>query len=375
MQTNATTTLIDDLESALASGDATQRIKTLERVTDLFVSGAPGFSPEQIGVFDDIFLRISERIEATALARLSRLLAPVRQAPPQVTRALAFNDDIVIAAPILSRSESLSDADLQSLAASMGPEHMLAISHRVTLNVSVTDILIERGNRTVVNSIAANRGARFSYAGLRTLVNRSANDDELALNIGLRPDLPVHHMVMLTERASAAVREKLVKANPAAAIVVQEVLANVVNGLRSQLRDASVKYREALAKVAELQRAGQLTEAALYGFARERKFEETAATLALMCRVPIDVVERALVDHGAEGVLILGKVAGLSWTSVKAVLLIQAANRGISAQDLETAMNSYTRLQENSARRVLGFYHARYGPSKKSESRADVAAG
>ena len=41
-------------------------------------------------------------------------------------------------------------------------------------------MLVERGDREVVHSVVKNVGARFSDAGFRMLVKRSAGDDDLA---------------------------------------------------------------------------------------------------------------------------------------------------------------------------------------------------
>ena len=57
--------------------------------------------------------------------------------------------------------------------------------------------------------------------------------------------------------------------------------------------------------------------------------------------------------------LILTKLAGFSSTTVKAILLLKTADRGMSAQDLDQALMSYGRLQTDTARRVLGFYRTR----------------
>ena len=76
--------------------------------------------------------------------------------------------------------------------------------------------------------------------------------------------------------------------------------------------------------------------------------EETAIALSLLCDTPIDVVERALLDPGAEIVLILAKVAGLSATTTRAILLLRAADRGMSAKD-DQALTSFNRLQPNTA--------------------------
>src|SRR5262249_48587267 len=98
---------------------------------------------------------------------------------------------------------------------------------------------------------------------------------------------------------------------------------------------------------------------ALYQCSREPRFEQIVVALSLPCDVEVDVVERAMLDPGAEVALILAKFANLSWTTAKAILLLQSAERGISAQDLDQAMSNFSRLQPETARRVLGFYRTR----------------
>jgi len=79
----------------------------------------------------------------------------------------------------------------------------------------------------------------------------------------------------------------------------------------------------------------------------------------------IDVVERALLDPGHEILLILVKIAGLSSTTAKAILLLRAADRGMSAQDLDQALTTFGRLNPETARRVLDFYNSRRkGPAQ-----------
>ena len=46
-------------------------------------------------------------------------------------------------------------------------------------------------------------------------------------------------------------------------------------------------------------------------------------------------------------------------TTAKAILLLEATDRGMSAQDLDLALTSYARLQAETARRALGFYRTR----------------
>lgn len=356
--------LLDELETALASGDNSRRIQMLSRIADLFVSGAPHFSEAQIGVFDDVMVRLVNTIEAKARAKLAHRLAPIGNAPANVINLLAFDDDIEVAQPILMHSERLQERDLLAHATTKSQQHLLAITRRKSLSEAVTDMLVERGDRDVVHSVVKNAGARFSDAGFRMLVTRSTGDDALATEVGMRSDIPRPHFLMLLEKASTAVRARLAAENPAAGSAIEGVVAEIVGGIRNDARNASPDFAAAQAAVERQNRIRALGEAEVYQYARDRKFEETAIALSILCDTPIDVVERALLDPGTEIVLILAKVAGLSSTTTKAILLLRAADRGMSAQDLDKALTSFSKLQPDTARRVLGFFRTRIkGPA------------
>jgi uncharacterized protein (DUF2336 family) len=351
--------LLDELEAALTSGTNARRIEMLTRITDLFVGGATRYSEDQIGLFDDVMARLVHTIEAKARAKLSHRLAPVANAPVNVVTMLAFDDDIEVARPVLTQSERLDERALVANATSKSQQHLYAIAQRKSLSEAVTDVLVERGDRNVVHSVVKNTGARFSDAGFRVLVTRSAGDDDLAAEVGMRPDIPRQHFLVLLEKASSAVRGRLAAENPQANTTIEGVVAEVVGGIRNEARNASRDFAAANEAVVRQNRIRRIGEAEIYQYARERKFEETAIALSLLCDTPIDVVERALLDPGAEIVLILAKVAGLSSTTTKAILLLRAADRGMSAKDLEQALSSFNRLQPDTARRVLGFFRTR----------------
>jgi uncharacterized protein (DUF2336 family) len=362
---NGTLSLLDELETTLASGTSSRRIEILTSVTDLFINGAQRFSEAQIGVFDDVMARLMVRIEAKARAKLAQRLASIANAPSNVIHLLASDDDIEVARPVLTRSERLGEHTLVATANSKSQQHLYAITQRDALSEAVTDILVERGDRDVVHAVVKNRGARFSDAGFRVLVTRSDGDDALASEVGMRSDIPRPHFLMLLEKASSAVRARLAAENPQASTTIDGVMAEVVGGIRDEIRNSSPAFAAAEAEVARQNRIRRIGEAEIYQYARDRKFEETAIALALLCDTPIDVVERALLDPGAEIVLILAKVAGLSSTTTKAVLLLRAADRGMSTEDLEQALMSFNRLQPETAKRVLGFFRTR---AKKPEA-------
>src|ERR1700736_1535214 len=153
-------------------------------------------------------------IENSAKALLSNRLAPVDRAPPLTIRALAFDDVIEVAAPVLSQSERLDDEALIETARNKSQAHLMAISTRKALSGAVTDVLVLRGSDEVIHSTVSNPGAEFSERGFTRLIDRAEGDDELATCLGLRPTIPRHLYLKLIARASVAVRERLETRHP-----------------------------------------------------------------------------------------------------------------------------------------------------------------
>jgi uncharacterized protein (DUF2336 family) len=366
--------LIDELEATLSAGNDARRVEILSRLTDLFVGAAESYSVEQVCVFDDVMARLVGTIEAKARAVLAQRLAPIANAPSGVIHLLAFDDDIAVAEPVLQLSQRLDDAALVANANIKSQRHLFAISRRQQLSEAVTDILVHRGDRDVVHSVAQNAGARFSDAGFQTLVVSAADDDDLATFVGKRGDIPRRHLLMLLAKASAAVRARLTAENPQAAALIDEVVADVASEMRYGTRQASADFATAQAAVEQLHRLRRIGEAEVLQYARERKFEETAIALSILCDTPIDVVERALLDPGAEIVLILAKVAQFSVSTTKTLLLLRAADRGMSAKDLDQALASFNRLQPDTARRVLSFFRTRTKRERERTTAEAVAA-
>src|SRR6201990_195903 len=210
----ASVSLLDELQTTLAHGTVARRVETLRSVTDLFINGAVDYSDQQIGLFDDVFQCLMEHIETSAKALLANRLAPIETAPPLTVRALAFDDLIEVAAPVLSQSERLDDDALIETARNKSQAHLMAISTRKTLSGAVTDVLILRGDDDVVQNTVNNPGAQFTERGYGRLVARAEGDDNLAACIGLRPSIPRHHYLKLLAKASDTVRARLEAANP-----------------------------------------------------------------------------------------------------------------------------------------------------------------
>ncbi len=354
--------IITEIEGTFASGSVEKQAEILRRVTDLFLAGADKYSEEHVDLFDGVISRIAEKIETKVRAELAHRLAPADNAPPKTIRTLARDKSIDVAGPILSLSNRLSDDDLLTIASDNSQERLLAISKRSTLSEKVSDVLVTHGNRDVVLSVTQNEGARFSNAGYDTLVDRSINDEVLAICVSMRKDIPQEHFNALIAKASDVVFEKLAASNPHAVYEVHRVLADITGQDVAEQPKKTRDYREAAAQFDIVRRSGAPVDPVVCEYAAKGKFEETVAALSALCQAPSKLVESVMNDSRAESdfALILAKAAGLSWPTAKHICILRRKAFRYSPQAIEAARRSFDRLQPTTAQRLVRFYNERH---------------
>jgi len=346
--------LIEELQAALSHGTVARRVETLRRVTDLFVGNAVDYSDDHIRVFDDVFQCLIEQIEISARALLAERLAPIASAPPQIIRTLALDEVIEVSGPVLSKSERLDEATLIEIARTRSQAHLKAISLRRMLSEALTDVLVTRGNEDVVQSTVSNPGARFSEGSLDDLVTRAERDDDLASCIGLRPDLPRHHYLRLVAKASSSVRRKLAAAHPELADEVSSSVQQAAQRVRAATMTRQTEMARALVK--SLHEDGRLNEFQVTTFAEQGKFDETNAGLAALAGVAVETAETVMIESRTEGVMILAKVAGMQWSSVRAIIAMREKLSGGPQTDMLALRDTYEALRSSTAQQVLRFH-------------------
>jgi uncharacterized protein (DUF2336 family) len=365
---NAELSIVDEVEAAIDIGSAEKHLETIKRVTDLFLLSAGDFNSEQIELFDDVLERLIKTIELRAiadisariaLAEMSMQLAPISQAPPSVVRRLAKNDEIVIAGPILKESARLSAEDLVEIAQTKGEQHLLAISGRWWLKEVVTDALLSRRYPSVSRRIVGNPGARVSASGFAVVVEQAQSDPELAVETGIRVDLPSELREQLLRDATDAVRSRMLsRAPPHMFEEIRSAIAAVSAGVNREMSKVR-GFAAAKRLVALLDSNGELNEAALFDFAKQRRYEETVVALAVLSKSTIEVIRPLMQSLRDDGVLIPCKAAELRWETVTAVLEARFATGSMGPQELSKAKNQFVEITPEDARRMLRFWQVR----------------
>jgi uncharacterized protein (DUF2336 family) len=364
---------LEDMDEVIARGSPESRAKALWHATDILLEGE--FGEEQIRIFGEVIVRLTEEIEESARAELSRRLAHSANAPPKVVHRLAFDDSIEVAGPILQFSPRL---DVKSLVANIrtkGQPHLLVIARRACVPVEVTDELVTRGNQDVVRSVAANDGARFSDFGFRQMVKRSETDAVLAEHVGLRKEIPPQMFAQLIAKASDDVRRKLERERPDLAVEIHASVGHAAGKLYSSFGPGQPSYLALKQVVTDAHKAGRLNERSILTYALAHKFEEAIVALSLLCALPIEVIEQMLALNNRDMILVLSKALDFSWETAMALLFLGAENHRIPAQELDGLKAEFKRADVRMSRGILEVYQSHWRAGRhEPKSAGDKAA-
>jgi hypothetical protein len=223
--------------------------------------------------------------------------------------------------------------------------------------------LLARRYPTVSRRIISNPGARVSAAGFAIVLAQAQSDPELAVETGIRVDLPSELRQQLLHNATEAVRSRLLsRAPPHLFEEIRSAIAAVSVGVNREMSRAR-DFTAARRLVALLNDNGELTEATLLGFAKQRKYEETVAALAELSQSTIEVIRPLMQSLRDDGILIPCKAAGLGWDTVHAVLDSRFATGRMGPHELAKAQGQFAKLTTENARRVLRFWQVRSSSS------------
>ncbi len=349
--------LIGDLERVLTSGQADKCVAIMRSVTDLFLTAPTQLTDDQVSLFDDVITKLIERLESKSLAELSERLADQPNAPPQVVHRLASDNSIGVAGPVLARSDRLSDEHLAKIAETKSQEHLGKIAGRRQLSPAVTDVLVDRGDRNVIHTVAANSGASFSKLGMSALAMRADGDDELIETISRRTDVPSLVFAQLLSYATDQTRARLLAARPASSTIVEHVLTQV-SAHAGRLATIAKDWATTQSLVDSFGQDTELTRMKVLEFADGARVTELVAALSVLSGIPTDLVGRLVCDQSGFGLMILCKSISLDWSIAHAVLGT-GPNAEERAKQIEGLHDDFERLSVFTARRLLGFWQGR----------------
>src|ERR1700743_58907 len=314
--------MIPGLDEIVRNGDPQRRAEVVALISELFFEDSANLKPDHVDLFDEILVGLVPHAELVARVELSERMSLVVNAPRVLVGRLARENEIMVAGPLLRRSPVLDEDTLLEIAQAKGQGHLLAMSERPALSTDLTDVIVRRGDREVIRRAAGNNGALFSEGGYGELVKRASQDGVLTLTVGQRNDLSDDRLKQLLPGSLAVIRRRLFDVvKPERQGAIKQAMAQIT-GVAERF-ESKRDFVPAQRAIRGLAQAGTLNEAALLGFAKSYRYEESVAALSAMVGVKIPILDSLISGDRFDPILILGKAIGLEWASVRALILLR----------------------------------------------------
>lgn len=334
MTANLPADILVELEYAVATCPLDRCARILQGILQL-LAGSRDRSQELLAnVVDGVLLRLTERVEISALVQLGAALAELKVAPPGTLRRLATHDDPDVACLVLLKSQALTTSDLEMIAIACGERQHLAIAARERIEPALADTLVGRGGRAVHLALIGNAGAQLSDAAYLVLVERCASDDELTKALALRPATPdeVLRKLLSASPNSSRAEPKTPSASPpqAAAPVAPKL-------------PGPAAYASARPEIVALNRIGKLNDSTVNRFAIRGETASLVTALSVLSGTPIDIVEHVMTDGDCEGLVMACRASRLNWQTTLAILSNRSGTR-LSFAERERAQHTFETL-------------------------------
>ena len=331
MMANSPADILVELETAVATCPVERCARILSGILQLLTSSRDRPQELLANVVDGVLLRLIERVETSALAEVAAALAELEAAPPKTVQRLASHVDPEVACPVLLRSQSLSPADLNTIAAASGERQQCAIARRAPVDRIVIETLIQGGARSACLALIGNAEAQFSDAAYGALVERCLTDDELTKALALRPDTPdtVMRKLLSTSAPTSGMRSNAPSSLEAAPTVAK--------------LPSAAAYASARPEIVALSRIGKLNDSTVNRFAIRGETANLITALSVLSGAPIEIVEHVLTDEDCEGLVMACRASRLNWQTTFAILSNRGGTR-LSFAERERAQHIFETL-------------------------------
>lgn len=346
-------TLAEDLASLAAERASDKRVELLRRIAKAYAAHAePGLTAE-LYLFNEVVSKLVDKIAGADRATAAATLAAMPRLPGPLVRRLASDADIDVARPLIRDYKAMPEAILVDVARHGSQDHLRVIAARAEVPPPVTEVVVKRGDQSVMRILAGNSGARFSDAGMRRLIAKAKHDLDLQALLVDRHDLSL----AAVERLLPIVTEALARRLCGKVGVVSE--AAVMPHLAAWLDERTRNAERTRAFIAGL-RNGDLQASDVFRelFAQGRLYD-AAAVLASHLEIGCDYAFGVLAGSSLHSAMLLMRAAALPWSVVEAFLKLRHDKADLFDCGSAPKRADYLALDAAAAQRVLRFAKVR----------------
>ena len=345
--------LAADLVLLASERTSEKRVELLRRITDAYIEQAGQWTSAEQYLFNEVVTTVIDKIAGVERAAASAKLAKLPKLTDGLAQKLASDSDVEVARPIIRDYAGLSERILIDVAKTGSQAHLDVIAGRPVVTPPVSDIVVTRGGRQTVRTLAGNQGAQFSTAGMDKLIAKAKADSDLQALIVERSDLSLvaigKLLPLISEEMSNRLRGVAIEVDES---VVREHLAEWTEN-----RQKNVKRTDAY--IDGIRNGDLNPNDVIYELVTSKRLLDAVTVLAAIVGLDRDYTFNLLTYGQIHSALLLLKAANLTWPAADGFLKLRIAKMGLPEVEKRPNRRDYVAIDAATAQRVVRFMKVR----------------
>lgn len=337
-------------------------IKRLADVVSLPSSRVNGF---ERAITSDLLVEILREAAVSEKKRVAQRIALLTDIPQDLLRALLV-DEFDVAQPLLAEA-NISDAILIYCAGLATEDHRRQIARRRDVSELVVDCLARFGERSVIEALLRNSGARFTQVALESVMAASRRDPVLLAYLLRRPELRPSHAYIMFWWCGHDERKVILQRFAVGRDVLQDAVSDVFSmaadeGWDDPLVRKALQFIERRQRNRAAQARSQFSDLDAAVLEAERGLSrQLVQEIGYMSGLKPTTTAKIFTDAGGEPLAVLCKATGMSkarllslWRSMRRP---ERTSDGDMAPDLARTMDIYDIMAVDRAQTVLRYWN------------------
>jgi len=224
----------------------------------------------------------------------------------------------------------------------------------------VTNVLVDRGDREVVQTVSANDGARFSPYGIDQLIEKAQDDVDLHAILVERPDLSQETVDKLLPLISGHLVIKLAERNfDVGELLSPQMTETIRQRVTAALRDRRANIRQTEYYMEQV-REGVLTlDEAIQQLAQSKRLLDIATVMSEFVQLDRSHMFTIITGGKLQTLMITFRSLDLAWNTFNAVIALREAKFGKRFEKSKDLKRDYEAIDPALTQRVIRFLKVR----------------
>ncbi|MCB1722022.1 MAG: DUF2336 domain-containing protein, partial [Alphaproteobacteria bacterium] len=315
-------------------------------------------SPKESELIADVLIGLMRQAEIDLREALSERLAVLENVPLRLILQLA-NDEIPVAAPVLSKSPVLGDMDLIYIIKSKGPEYWQAIARRENMSNQIMNLLTDTRDIDTAIQLVKNKNINLTEYSLTILSDLAQQSDALAAPLLRREEVGPELAKVLYAYVGEEIKEqvKTLYGFESQSVVqtIDEVIVEMV-----EASDAVSEFApsEAILRAADrYKQKGLLTIKLMLGTLRRGQIAAFVAQFSRYSGLPPKTTLEILSQTSGQGLAVACKAFDVPKEDFISIFLLtnRVRNHGhmVALNDMTKAISYFNKIKPEVARNII----------------------